>query len=560
MFLPTTKEEMKKLNWDKPDIILVTGDTYIDSSFIGSAVIGRVLTSAGYKVGIIAQPTTENGLDITRLGEPKLFWGVTAGSLDSMVANYTALKKRRKSDDFTPGGQNNRRPDRASIVYCNLIKKYFKKTVPIVLGGIEASLRRVAHYDYWNNKIRRSILVDAKADILIYGMGEKAVLALAEKIKKGEDYTRLRGICFLSPHPREASLMLPSYADIAKNKEKFTIMFHTFYNNNDALTAKALSQQQDTRYLIQNPPAYPLNQKEMDQIYNFSYENEVHPFYRKYGKVKAMDTIRFSVTTHRGCYGECNFCSIAVHQGKVIQGRSEKSILKQVERLVESKHFKGYIFDLGGPTANMYGIECLKKLQKGSCADKRCLYPDKCRNLNINHKKQLEILSKARRIKGVKKIFIASGIRYDMILNDKKYGHRYLRELIGHHVSGQLKIAPEHIEKRILDKMGKPDNSYLKSFKDQFFQINKEIGKKQFLTYYLIAAHPGCREEDMYQLKDYATKELKINPEQVQIFTPLPSTYSALMYYTEKDPFSGETVFVEKNLKKKNRQKDILIK
>ncbi|MEA2021211.1 MAG: YgiQ family radical SAM protein, partial [Candidatus Caldatribacteriota bacterium] len=315
MFLPTTKAEMKKLNWDKLDIILVTGDTYIDSSYIGAAVIGRVLADAGYKVGIITQPEVKSEIDIARLGEPKLFWGVTAGSVDSMVANYTALKKRRKNDDFTPGGENTKRPDRATIVYCNLIKKYFKKTVPVVLGGIEASLRRIAHYDYWDNKIRRSILVDAKADILIYGMGEKSVLALAEKIKKGEDFKQINGICFLSPQPREEYLLLPSYKEVKQDKEKFISMFHTFYQNNDALTAKGLSQQQDTRYLIQNPPVPPLNQKEIDRIYDLPYTNEVHPCYQKDGKVKAMDTIKFSINTHRGCYGECNFCSIAIHQG-----------------------------------------------------------------------------------------------------------------------------------------------------------------------------------------------------------------------------------------------------
>mgnify|MGYP001051469617 CR=1 FL=1 len=558
MFLPTTKAEMKKLNWNKPDIILVTGDTYIDSPYIGATVIGRVLVSAGYKVGIIAQPALNSEIDITRLGEPELFWGVTAGSVDSMVANYTALKKRRKNDDFTPGGENIKRPDRATIVYCNLIKKYFKKTVPVVLGGIEASLRRIAHYDYWDNKIRRSILVDAKADILVYGMGEKSVLALAEKIKRGEDFKQIKGICFLSPQPREEYLLLPSYKEVKQDKEKFISMFHTFYQNNDALTAKGLSQQQDTRYLIQNPPVSPLNQKEIDRIYDLPYTNEVHPFYQKDGKVKAMDTIKFSINTHRGCYGECNFCSIAVHQGKVIQGRSEKSILKEAVRLTKLKNFKGYILDVGGPTANMYDIECHKKLKYGSCPDKRCLYSNICSNLKINHKKQLEMLRKIRRIKGIKKVFVASGIRYDMILNDEKYGEKYLRELIKYHISGQLKIAPEHTEDNVLKKMGKPGKKYLKIFKDKFFKINKEQGKKQYLTYYLIAAHPGCREEDMHKLKKYTSNELKLNPEQVQIFTPLPSTYSTLMYYTEKDPFTGEPIFVEKNLKKKSRQKEII--
>jgi len=559
MFLPTTRAEMKKLFWDKLDIIIITGDTYIDSPYIGAAVIGRVLQAAGYKVGIIAQPDTEGEKDITRLGEPALFWGITAGSVDSIVANYTALKKRRRKDDFTPGGKNIKRPDRASIVYSNLIRKYFKNTKPIVLGGIEASLRRIAHYDYWDDRIRRAILFDAKADILVYGMGEKSVLKLAHNLKTGKDWKDIRGICYISPHPKEEYTILSSYQEIKEDKKKFISMFHTFYVNNDPLTARGLCQQQDNRYLIQNPPAYPLTQKELDKVYDLPYEREVHPFYKKEGEVKALETIKFSITTHRGCYGECNFCSITVHQGKVIQGRSEKSILREAKLLTRLKDFKGYILDVGGPTANMYGIECQKKLKSGSCTDKRCLYTQICPNLKINHKRQMEILKKTRQIEGIKKVFVASGIRYDMLLGDQKYGEKYLRELIKHHISGQLKIAPEHTENNVLEKMGKPDRGYLKRFRDKFLQINKEQRKKQFLTYYLIAAHPGCREGDMYRLKEYTSKELKLNPEQVQIFTPAPSTYSTLMYYTERDPFTGKAIFVEKNLKKKGRQKGIVV-
>lgn len=559
MFLPTTREEMKKLSWDRLDVIIVTGDTYIDTPYIGAAVIGRVLHAAGYKVGIIAQPNTESEKDITRLGGPALFWGVTAGSVDSMVANYTALKKRRRKDDFTPGGKNTKRPDRATIVYSNLIRKYFKNTKPIVLGGIEASLRRIAHYDYWDDKIRRAILFDAKADILVYGMGEKSVLKLARNLKTGKDWKDIRGICYISPHLKEEYTILPSYQEVKGDNKKFISMFRTFYLNNDPLTAKGLCQQQDSRYLIQNPPSYPLAQKELDKVHDLPYEREVHPYCKKEGEVKALETIKFSITTHRGCYGECNFCSITVHQGKVVQGRSENSILKEAKLLTRLKDFKGYILDVGGPTANMYGIECQKKLKSGSCPDKRCLYPQICSSLKINHKRQMEILNKIRQIKGVKKVFVASGIRYDMLLGDQKYGEKYLRELIKYHISGQLKIAPEHTENNVLEKMGKPDQGYLKIFRDKFFQINKEQKKKQFLTYYLIAAHPGCREEDMYRLKEYTSKELKLNPEQVQVFTPTPSTYSTLMYYTEIDPFTGKAIYVEKNLKKKGRQKGIVV-
>ena len=559
MFLPTTPAEMEALSWDKLEVIIVTGDTYIDSPCLGAAVIGRVLQRAGYKVGVIAQPDIKKGEDITRLGEPTLFWGVTAGSLDSMVANYTALKKKRRKDDLTPGGENTKRPDRASIVYANLIRKYFKDTKPIVLGGIEASLRRIAHYDYWEDRIRRAILFDAKADILVYGMGEKAILQLAHHLKRGEDYKDIRGISYISPYPKRGFILLPSYQEVKEDKKKFISMFHTFYGHNDPLTAQGLCQKQDSRYLVQNPPAYPLTTRELDQIYDLPYEREVHPYYSKEGEVRALRTIKFSITTHRGCYGECNFCSIAVHQGRIIQKRSKESIVKEAKLLAGLKDFKGYILDVGGPTANMYGIECLKKLKIGGCPRRRCLYPQVCPNLSINHKKQIEVLKEIRQIEGIKKVFVASGIRYDMVLSDREYGERYLCELVKHHLSGQLKIAPEHTEEKVLEKMGKPDQGYLKRFRDKFLEINRKARKQQFLTYYLIAAHPGCTERDMLKLKAYISKELKLTPEQVQIFTPTPSTYSTLMYYTEEDPFTGEAIFVEKDLKKKNRQKQIIV-
>jgi len=559
MFLPTTREEMKDLSYAKMDIIIITGDTYIDSSFCGAAVVGRVLQAAGYKVGIIAQPDIDNEKDITKMGEPELFWGVTAGSVDSMVANYTALKKKRKKDDFTPGGLNTKRPDRATIVYSNLIRKYFKKTKPIILGGIEASLRRIAHYDYWEDRIRRSILFDTKADILVYGMGEKAILALANSLKNKQDWRNIRGICYISSSPVNNYKLLPSYEEVKEDKNKFMVMFHTFYQNNDPLTAQGLCQKHGNRYLIQNLPTLPLTPKEMDIIYALPYEREVHPFYKKEGEVEALKTIKFSITTHRGCYGECNFCSIAVHQGKWIQQRSEESICQEAKLLTHLRDFKGYILDVGGPTANMYGIDCPKRIKSGSCQGKRCLYPKPCLNLKLKHQRQIKLLQKIRKIKGIKRVFVASGIRYDILLNDLKFGGQYLRELIKYHISGQLKIAPEHINSKILEKMGKPNQGYLKRFKDEFFRINREEKKKQFLTYYLIAAHPGCQERDMYQLKEYVKRELKILPEQVQIFTPLPSTYSALMYYIEQDPFTGEALYVEKDLKKKLKQKNIIL-
>ncbi|MBN2089560.1 YgiQ family radical SAM protein [candidate division KSB1 bacterium] len=557
MFLPTTSEEIKNLGWEKLDIILITGDTYIDSPYFGIAVVGKVLLKAGFKVGVIAQPDVHSDLDITRLGEPALFWGVTGGSVDSMVANYTATKKRRKSDDYTPGGQNNRRPDRAVIVYSNLIRTYFKNTRPIVLGGIEASLRRIAHYDYWSDSIRRSIIFDAKADILVYGMAEKALLELAECLKQGANYQHLRGICYIAKEKIEAThIEMPSFQQVITDKNAFIDMFHLFYQNNDPITAKGLLQQHDNRYLVQNPPALLLSEHELDAIYDIKYENNIHPFYQKMGDVRALETIRFSITTHRGCYGECNFCAIAVHQGRTVQWRSEKSILKEAQRITELPGFKGYILDVGGPTANMYGFECQKKLEHGVCTHKRCIFPEICPQLRANHQKQIQLLRKLRQIKGIKKVFVASGIRYDLLLHDDQYGKSYLQEIVNHHVSGQLKVAPEHSESHVLNLMGKSDFDNLLEFKKLFDQYSAAVDKKQFLTYYLIAAHPGCTEVDMQKLKNRVSRLLKINPEQVQIFTPTPSTYSSLMYYTEMDPFSRKRIFVEKSLSKKEAQKE----
>ncbi|MBN1621741.1 MAG: YgiQ family radical SAM protein [Endomicrobiales bacterium] len=576
MFLPTTKEEMQRFGWDKLDIVLVTGDTYIDSPYIGTAVLANLLYKNGYRVGVIAQPDIRSDSDITRLGEPELFWGITAGSLDSMVANYTASKKKRKFDDFTPGGENTRRPDRASIVYSNLVKRYFKNTKPLVLGGIEASLRRIAHYDYWSDSIKRSVLFDAKADIIVYGMAEKAILELALKFKskaadsdpEGSRYENLnflhdvKGICYISKEPRKDYIVLPAYEVVRQDNSKFIEMFKLFYDNTDPAYAKGLCQMQDTRYLVQNPPNNALTQKELDEIYALKYERDVHPYYRKQGPTKALETIRFSVATHRGCYGECNFCSISVHQGRTVTSRSEESILNEVKAITGLTGFKGYLSDVGGPTANMYMIECKKKLQRGSCRDKRCLYPKICTEMPLNHSGQLSLLRKIRNIDGIKKVFVASGIRHDMVVEDSKCGKRYIECLVENHISGQLKIAPEHVSPEVLRYMGKPGAYYLKQFKDEFNRINNQKSgyyKKQYLTYYIIAAHPGCSFKDMHALKDYAVRELKITPEQVQVFTPLPSTYSALMYHTCIDPFSGKEMFVEKDLGKRESQKAIVV-
>ena len=573
MFLPTTTKEIQSLGWQKLDIILITGDSYIDSPFIGVAIIGNLLIKKGFKTAIIAQPDIDSNDDITRLGEPELFWGVTSGSVDSMVANYTASKKWRKSDDYTPGGINNRRPDRAVIVYSNLIRRYFKQTKPIVLGGIEASLRRICHFDYWSNKIRRSILFDAKADFLVYGMGEKTVVSLANALQNNKDTSVISGLCYISNTKKIGFKELPSFNMVIKDKTEFVKSFKLFYKNNDPVTATGLMQKHDNRYLIQTPPATLLSQSELDAIYDMNFERDLHPYYKKNGKVKALDTIQFSISTHRGCYGECNFCAIAIHEGRTVNSRSEKSILKEARTIANHPNFKGIILDVGGPTANMYGYECSKKLKHGSCNDKRCLFPKICSTLKPNHTRQIKLLNKLTDIKGVKKVFIASGIRYDLIAEDKRQGTNYLSRIVKHHVSGQMKIAPEHTESKILNLMGKSGVTPLLNFKKMFDKLSKIASKKiaskkiaskkiaskkQFLTYYLIAAHPGCKMNDMKKLKNFTDKKLQIKPEQVQIFTPTPSTYSTLMYYTKTNPFTERKIFVETNINNKEKQKMVI--
>lgn len=558
MFLPTTIHEIKTLGWDGLDVILVTGDAYIDSPHIGVAVVGKALLKAGYRVGIISQPDTTSSIDIMRLGEPALFWGITGGSIDSMVANYTPLKKRRKSDDYTPGGLNTKRPDRAVIVYANLIRQCSKKKNTIVLGGIEASLRRIAHYDFWSDSIRRSILFDAKADILVYGMGEYPLIELARALSSGNDYKDMRGICFISKEKPQDCLELPSYEDVVKDVNAFIEMFHTFYRNNDPITGNSLCQRHGKRYLVHNKPWPPLREHELDAAYELGFEREVHPHEQALGEVKAIETIRFSITTHRGCMGQCNFCAISMHEGACVVSRSEGSIIAEAQSLTSHPRFKGYIQDVGGPTANMYGFSCTVNNHKGICNRRRCLYPDICTHLGIKHNRQKDLLERLRAIPGIKKAFVSSGIRHDLVCADKDYGDAYLKELAEHHVSGQMKLAPEHTDQGVLNKMGKGGNATLLEFRDRFLKISREKGKKQFLTYYFLAAHPGCTEMDMKRLKSFVNKNLKLGPEQVQIFTPTPSTYSTLMYYTGLDPFTGEKIFVEKDPVCKKKQKDIL--
>jgi uncharacterized radical SAM protein YgiQ len=551
-------DEMARLGWDRCDVILISGDTYIDSPFIGIAVIGKALWKAGFRVGIIAQPDVNSSTDMTRLGEPELFWGVTGGSVDSMIANYTAVLKKRRDDDYTPGGMNNRRPDRAVIVYANLIRRCFKNTVPIILGGIEASLRRIAHYDYWSNAIRRSILFDAKADGLVYGMGEQTTVDLARRLRSGVETASLKGYCRIEKECPDDALELPAWDEVRSSPARFIDMFRLFYDNNDPIAGKRLCQRHGDRYVVQNPPASCETEEEMDRIYSVDYERAVHPWYGREGPVRALETIRFAVATHRGCYGECHFCAIALHEGRTVRSRSETSILNEARQLIRHKDFKGNILDLCGPTANMYAIECKKKLDRGACADKRCLFPEPCPSLHIDHARQRHLLAALRNLPGIKKIFLASGLRYDMILQDRKEGMNYLRDVVRNHVSGQMKIAPEHSEEAVLTVMGKPGGSGLLRFRDSFRSLTKAAGKDQYLTYYLMAAHPGCDEGHMARLKEFTGKELHIQPEQVQIFIPAPGTWSAVMYHTETNPFTGEKLFVEKNMARKNRQKDLI--
>ena len=558
MFIPTTSKEVRERGWDSLDVILVSGDTYVDTSYNGSAVIGHWLIDNGFRVGIIAQPDVSSGEDITRLGAPLLYWSVSAGCVDSMVANYSATKKRRKDDDFTPGGLNSKRPDRACIVYSNLIRKHFKGAM-IVLGGIEASLRRIAHYDMWSASVRRSVLFDAKADAITYGMAEISNLEVANALKDGNEWRNVRGICHISPEKNDGYLIMPSFESCSNDNDSFINAFRMFYDNCDPLTAKGLVQRHGDRFLIHNPPSRHISQDTLDRIYELDYENRVHPYYLKDGAVRSMETIKQSVTTHRGCYGECNFCAIAVHQGRTVVSRSEDSVAREAERIAKRKNFNGIIYDVGGPTANMYGIECLKKCQVGACKDKRCIYPKICDRLQTDHGKQISLLRRMMNIEGVKKVFVTSGIRYDMILADKTNGKEYLDHIVAHNISGQLKIAPEHISDDIVKLMGKPGRKELLRFREMFESANKEQGKRQFLTYYLIAAHPGCYEHHMEDLRRFVTFELRTDPEQVQIFTPTPSTFSTMMYHTRRDIDNRNNLKVERSMQMKQRQKDIVL-
>ena len=556
MFLPTTPEEVRSRGWDGLDIILVSGDTYTDNAYNGTALIGHWLVDHGLRVGIIAQPDVSSGDDISRLGQPELFWSVSAGCVDSMVANYTPTRKFRKEDDFTPGGVNDRRPDRATIAYTNLIKRHIKGR-PVFLAGIEASLRRIAHYDFWSDSVRRSVLFDAKADGIVYGMTELATLELADRIRRGKGWGDVRGVCYPSASVPDGFVEMPSFESCRDDRFAFMDAFRIFSGNSDPVTAKGLAQRHGDRYLVQNPPQRPLTTEELDALYGSDFEDAVHPYYARQGHVKAMDTVSNSITTHRGCYGDCSFCSIALHQGTTVVSRSEESILREARRIASRPGFNGVIKDVGGPTANMYGIECPKKIHSGRCADRRCLGSKPCPSLPIDHSRQTALLGELSSIPGVRRLFVNSGIRYDMIVADKAHGQEYLDAIVADHVSGQMKVAPEHVSDDVLRLMGKPGRRTLEEFRSMFAESLSRCGKEEYLTYYFMAAHPGCTEDHMRELAAYCRGTLRIHPEQVQVFTPTPSSYSTAMYRTSKDR-RGRDVRVERSIQKRQRQKEIV--
>ncbi|MCM8774525.1 MAG: YgiQ family radical SAM protein [Candidatus Omnitrophica bacterium] len=552
-------KDLKKRGWKELDIILISGDAYVDHPSYGIAVIGRFLESKGYKVGIIAQPDWHSRRDFLKLGRPRLFFGVTSGNVDSMVANYTANKKPRKKDDYSPGGKIGLRPDRAIIVYTNRLREVFSR-IPIVIGGLEASLRRLAHYDYWDNRVRRSILVDSKADILVYGMGERQVLEIAEHFKKGGNLQTLpliRGTVVVKDDCPldEDTIVLPSFEEVRINKDKFMEAFRIIYSNMCPKTAKTLVQKNNGRAVIQFPPQFPLTTQEMDYIYELPYTRRAHPIYDNYGGVKGLETVRFSIVSHRGCCGECAFCSLYVHQGRIVQSRSSESILKEAEIISQEKDFKGTITDIGGPTANLYRANCLLWEKGEFCKDKGCLIPKKCSKLNLGYKDSLELYRKVSSLPRIKHIFINSGFRYDLLIEE--YAKDYLKEICKFHISGRMKVASEHIVDDVLKIMNKPPLKVYQRFVKIFKEVVKEISLPLYLVNYFISAHPGSNFTNTLKLAFYLFKR-RLHPEQIQDFIPLPMTLSACIYYTGKHPFTGKDIYVPRTFRERKIQRALI--
>jgi len=560
-FLPVSKQDMKRSGIDRLDFVYVIGDAYVDHPSFGAAIISRVLVSHGYTVGIIAQPDWKDPSSIDALGEPRLAFLVSGGNMDSMVNHYTVAKKRRSTDSYSPGGKMGLRPDRAVMVYSNLIRSRYKK-IPIIAGGIEASLRRMAHYDYWSDSLRRSLLMECGADIISYGMGEKSIVALAEALDAKipvHDITFVPGTCFVTRDEEiaEDGICLPSYEELSASKEAFARSFYTQHCNTDPFSGKRLSERYGNTWVVQNPPAKPLSRQEMDDIYALPYMGEPHPMYEKLGSVPAIEEVRFSLVSNRGCFGACSFCALTFHQGRIIQTRSHESILAEAERMTKDPRFKGYIHDVGGPTANFRQPACKKQLRAGACRDRQCLFPKPCKNLIADHADYVALLRKLRALPRVKKVFVRSGIRFDYVCADRVNGDLFLKELVQHHVSGQLKVAPEHVSDNVLRVLGKPEHAVYETFVRRYRKANEELGMKQFLVPYLMSSHPGCTLKDAVLLAEYL-RDIHHMPEQVQDFYPTPSTLSTAMYYTGLDPRSMKKVYIPKDPHEKAMQRALM--
>lgn len=559
-FLPVSKSDMKKRGWTQCDFIYICGDAYVDHPSFGHAIITRLLEAFGYKVGIIAQPDWKNKESITILGEPRLAFLVSAGNMDSMVNHYTVNKKRRHQDAFSPGGVMGKRPDYATIVYCNLIRQVYKKT-PVIIGGIEASLRRMAHYDYWSDKVKRSILIDSGADIISYGMGEHSIIEIADALNAGidiHDITFIKGTVYKTKtlDNLENYIELPSYDDIVNSKEMYAKSFYTQYKNTDPFTARILVEKvKEKMYVVQNPPAMPLTEVEMDDIYSLPYMRNYHPMYEKDGGIPALSEIKFSITSNRGCFGGCSFCALTFHQGRIIQVRSHKSIIDEAVQMTKDADFKGYIHDVGGPTANFRHTSCDKQLTKGVCMNRQCLFPKPCPNLKVDHSDYIKLLRELRALPGVKKVFIRSGIRFDYCMCDPD--DTFINELCKYHISGQLRVAPEHISDNVLNKMGKPSNDVYEGFLKRYQRINKKTGKEQFVVPYLMSSHPGSTMKEAIELAEYI-RDLGYMPEQVQDFYPTPSTLSTCMYYTGLDPATMDKVYTPVSHHEKAMQRALI--
>ncbi|HAQ56109.1 MAG TPA: YgiQ family radical SAM protein [Acholeplasmatales bacterium] len=559
-FLPISHQEMTEAGISVPDFVFVTGDAYCDHPSFGTAIIARMLERHGYTVCILSQPDIEDPKAFLEFGKPRLGWLVNAGVIDSMVNHYTVSKRRRTTDVYSPGGIMGKRPDRAVIKYCEAIRK-IAPTDAIVIGGIEASLRRFAHYDYWDDTIRKSILIDSKADLLVYGMGEKAIIEIADSLASGltaQDVVFLRGTVWKTTDPTYLppdAIRLPDYEAILASKKTYAESYMVQYENTDAVTAKPLVETYRDAFVVQNPPAFPLDRGELDGVYDLPFMRDVHPTLEKQGHVASMDEIKMSIAINRGCFGGCSFCALTMHQGRVVQSRSKESVVAEAEKILASPDFKGYIHDVGGPTANFNRPSCDKQLEHGVCAKRQCLHPTKCPNLQVDHREYLDILRTLRALHGVKKVFIRSGIRYDYLLYDPD--DAFFKELVTHHVSGQLKVAPEHVSDDVLDAMGKPRKGLYDKFVEKFARLSREAGKEQYLVPYLMSSHPGCTIRDAVILAEYV-RDLGHDPEQVQDFYPTPGTLSTTMFYTELDPRTMKRIYVPKSPHDKAMQRALI--